>query len=294
MSEQDLINKYFSNHLLDDDSLKQSVGDDAAIIQPSEDKQLVITTDTLNINQHFFSDHSPEHLGHKALAVNLSDVAAMGATPRWATLSLSLPDVEHEWLKFFSKGLYNLADKYNVKIIGGDLVKGTMSITLQLIGEINHTPLMRSSCKTHDLIYVTGYLGEAAFGLRLMQEQNLNVDPKDQKYFISKLTRPDPRLDASNIVVNYSEAAIDLSDGLLVDLQRMLDRSQKGALLDLDKIPLSERMQKYIYNTVDMDDILLGGEDYQLLFTIPAKFQEQLESDFIESQYYCNQYWQNN
>ncbi len=283
MSEQDLIKKYFSHHQQDNKSVVQGIGDDAAIIKPDNDSQLVISTDTLNIGQHFYSDHPPEHLGQKVLAVNLSDIAAMGATPRWATLSLSLSEVNHEWLNYFSKGLYKLANKHDVKIIGGDMVRGPLSITLQIIGDIKKSPLLRSSCKTHDLLYVTGYLGDAAFGLRLLQEQEIEIDPQDHEYFLSKLTRPVPQLSASEIIVNYSKAAIDISDGLLIDLQRMLDLSLKGALLDVNKLPLSKPMQKYMHKVVNMQDILLGGEDYQLLFTIPVENQARLEAEFIHA-----------
>ena len=283
MSEQDLIKKYFSRHQSDLKSVIIGVGDDAAVVNPNKDTQLVITTDTLNIDQHFYANHPPEHLGLKALAVNLSDIAAMGATPHWATLSLSLEKVDHAWLKSFSQGLYKLADKHSVKIIGGDLVRGPLSITLQVIGEINTIPLLRSACEVDDLIYVTECLGDAAFGLRLIQEKVLTIDPKDREYFLAKLTRPEPRLDASKIIVKYSKAAIDISDGLLIDLQRMLNMSQKGAILHTDSLPLSEAMQKYMQNVVNMQDILSGGEDYQLLFTICDKNKDDLESEFNQA-----------
>ncbi|MEM7401672.1 MAG: thiamine-phosphate kinase [Pseudomonadota bacterium] len=280
MAEQDIINKYFSRHLPENKSVVLGVGDDAAIVSPEKDTQLVITTDTLNIDQHFYADHSAEHLGQKALAVNLSDIAAMGGTPRWATLSLSILHIDHEWLDGFSKGLYKLADQYDVKIIGGDLVKGPLSITMQIIGELYSHALQRSACRVNDLIYVTGCLGDAAFGLRLLRNQSLKINLQDRQYFLDKITAPEPQLDASKIIAKYSKAAIDISDGLLIDLKRMLDMSQTGAVLNIDKFPLSGAMQKYIHDLVDLQDIMLGGEDYQLLFTIPAKSQNQLEKDF--------------
>lgn len=280
MSEQDIIDKYFSRHLPETKSVVLGVGDDAAVVNPKNDTQLVITTDTLNVDQHFYSDHPAEQLGKKALAVNLSDIAAMGATPRWATLSLSISKVDHVWLEGFSNGLYKLADQYDVTIIGGDLVKGPLSITMQIIGELKTSALQRSACKLNDLIYVTGCLGDAAFGLRLLQDQSLKVDLHDRKYFLKKITSPEPQLGASKIIAKYSKAAIDISDGLLIDLQRMLDMSQIGAILNIDKLPFSGAMQKYLHDVVDLQDIMMGGEDYQLLFTIPEKNQSQLEKDF--------------
>lgn len=282
MSEQDLINQYFSRHLSNDDSIEVSVGDDAAVLIPESNSKLIVTTDTLNIDQHFFGDHPADSLGHKALAVNLSDIAAMGAIPQWATLSLSLPKVDHTWLEDFSNGFYSLADKYNVKLIGGDLVKGPLSITIQLIGTLQAEPLLRSSCEVGDSVYVTGCLGDPAFGLKLLAESNLKINESDAHYFLNKLYQPDVQIEASKILLSYSKAAIDVSDGLLIDLQRMLSASKKGAILNLENIPTSKPLRKYLGNVIDINQVLGGGEDYQLLFTIHPDAKDSMEKEFGE------------
>ncbi len=283
MSEQDLIKKYFSRHRESGESVELSVGDDAAILLANVNSKLVVTTDTLNLNQHFFADHPAEALGHKSLAVNLSDIAAMGATPCWATLSLSIPKIDHNWLRKFSNGLYTLADKYEVKLVGGDLVKGPLSITLQLIGKLNTRPLLRSNCEANDLIYVTGTLGDPAIGYKLLSKDFSDFDKQDREYFLNKLYRPDARLDASNTIVKYSKAAIDISDGLLIDLQRMLTASKRGARIHLDRLPISEILKKYFNKVVNYNHIITGGEDYQLLFSVKPSLQTTMEEEFTSN-----------
>ena len=281
MSEQDIINQYFSRHIRAAETVDLSVGDDAAIVIPPKDSKLVITTDTLNADVHFFQNCKPEYVGHKSLAVNLSDVSAMGATPLWATVSLSIPSVDHAWLKGFSDGLYLLADTHKVKIIGGDLVKGPLSITIQMIGELKgNKRLLRNACQNNDLIYVSGTLGDASLGLKLLQDNiKLPVD-SNHDYLLERLHLPVPRFDISNFIVEFAHAAIDVSDGFLIDLQRMLTMSSKAAEINLDKIPISNAMQSRIRSEDDIKELLLGGEDYELIFTVHAKHKELLEDHF--------------
>jgi len=282
LSEQELIQKYFSRHLTACETVDVGVGDDAAIVNPPKDSKLVVTTDTLNEGVHFYPDCKPQDIGYKSLAVSLSDIAAMGARPLWATLSLSLPTIDNQWLKHFSDGLYLLADEYNVKIVGGDLVKGTLSITVQVIGCLhNHEKLLRDACQVDDLIYVTGYLGDAALGLKLIENVfKLPLSSNDQNYFLTRLHRPKPRLDVSAHIAEYAHSAIDISDGFLIDLQRMLSVSNKGANIYLDKIPVSHAMQGVIKQVEDVKNLLVGGEDYELIFTIKPNDQIRLESYF--------------
>ena len=282
MSEQELIQKYFSRHQSACETVDVSVGDDAAVVNAPENSKLVVTTDTLNVDVHFYPDCNPQYIGHKSLAVNLSDIAAMGAKPLWATLSLSLPNVDHDWLKEFSDGFYALADMYGLKIIGGDLVKGPLSITFQVIGCIyNDQKLLRSACQIDDLIYVTGYLGDAALGLRLINNNSkLDVSDSERDYFIQRLHKPMPRLDVSTHIVEYAHAAIDISDGFLIDLQRILAMSNKAAQIDLEKIPVSNAMKDKINHSNDIKNLLVGGEDYELLFTINPKDRARLEKHF--------------
>ncbi len=282
MSEQEIIQKYFSRHQSICETVDVSVGDDAAVVRPPENSKLVVTTDTLNVNVHFYPDCKPQYIGHKSLAVNLSDLAAMGAKPLWATLSLSLPNIDHDWLKDFSDGLYALADMHELKIVGGDLVKGPLSITIQVIGSINsNLKLLRKACQLDDLIYVTGYLGDAALGLKLINN-NIKFDLKvsDRNYFIQRLQKPIPRLDVSTRIVEYAHAAIDISDGFLIDLQRILTMSNKAAEIDLEKIPVSNEMKGIINQNYDIKNLLIGGEDYELLFTIDPKDKSRLEKHF--------------
>ena len=282
MSEQELIQKYFSRHRAACETVDVSIGDDAAIVNPPEDSRLVITTDTLNEGVHFYPDCKPQDIGHKSLAVSLSDIAAMGARPLWATLNLSLPNIDHQWLKYFSDGLYQLADAYNLKIVGGDLVKGPLSITVQVVGCLqNHQKLLRDACQEEDLIYVTGYLGDAAQGLKLIKnDSTLQSKFDEQNYFLERLLKPMPRLDVSSHIVEYAHSAIDISDGFLIDLQRMLSVSNKGAHINLDMIPISRAMQGVIKHIGDVKDLLVGGEDYELIFTIKPDDQIRLENYF--------------
>lgn len=281
MSEQQLIEQYFSRHEAACDSVAVSVGDDAAVLNFPNDAKLVVTTDTLNEGVHFYSNCEAEYIGYKSLAVNLSDIAAMGAVPLWATLNLSLATINHLWLEKFSTGLYELANLHNVKIVGGDLVRGPLSITITVIGSINsEKQLLRSNCQVDDLIYVTGNLGDAAFGLRLIRDNKLSVPQEECEYFLTRLHKPTPRLDAAQLLVGLANAAIDVSDGFLLDLQRMLTLSGKGAEINVDKIPVSSQLSTYLNNIIDLEEVLIGAEDYQLVFTINPKDRGRLETMF--------------
>ena len=281
MTEQNLIKKYFSRHQAAFDSVLVGVGDDAAVVQPPDESNLVITTDTLNVDRHFFADCDAALVGHKSLAVSLSDIAAMGAVPLWATLSLSLPSIDHGWLEKFSDGLYALAEQYDVKLIGGDLVKGPLSISLQVIGSINiKQPLLRSNCQVDDLIYVTGNIGDAGIGLKIKTEKDLIIDQEDKEYFLDQLQQPVPRLDVSKQIVGIARAAIDVSDGLLIDLQRLLTMSDKGGVINIERIPISEPLGKYINDYITMTDVLKSGDDYELIFTIDPLDKNRVEQIF--------------
>ncbi len=284
MSEKALIHKYFSRHQSACENVEVSIGDDAAIICPPKNSNLVVTTDTLNSGVHFYPDCKPEHLGHKALAVNLSDIAAMGGKPLWATLCLSLPDINHEWLDSFSNSFYALADQYNIKLVGGDMVKGPLSITIQIIGSLQHEhALLHRNAKIGDLIYVSGYLGDAALGLKLIKDNNIHLPAQDKEYFLNKINAPMPRLDISEKIRTYAHAAVDTSDGFIIDLKRITDASAKGAEIILEKIPISPAMNNLVNHDNDVKELLTGGEDYELIFTIDKKDKHKLES-YIESE----------
>ena len=277
MLEQEIIARYFSRHSTDA-HVELGVGDDGAVVRPPGDSKLVITVDTLNEGTHFHAKCPPEQLGHKALAVNLSDLAAMGATPLWATLSLSLPEIEHPWLEGFSRGLYSLADRYGVKLVGGDLVRGARSITIQATGYLaSGQALTRSHAGPDDLIYVTGTLGDAAVGLRLLKEAEKHaVSEKDRDSFLLHLNRPQPRVEVGREIAAFASAAIDLSDGLFLNLEQLLQMSGVGARVDLGQLPLSDAMQRWQQADADWDLVLSGGEDYELVFTASPQYGEEV------------------
>ena len=277
MLEQEVIARYFSQHSAGA-SVELGVGDDGAVVRPPDNSKLVMTVDTLNEGTHFYSNCPPEHLGHKALAVNLSDLAAMGATPLWATLSLSLPAIEHRWLERFSRGLYSLADRYNVRVVGGDLVRGALSISIQATGYLKTgRALTRSHARPDDLIYVSGTLGDAAMGLKLYQDGgSCAVSKKDLNYFLLRLNRPQPRVGVGQEIASFASAAIDLSDGLLLDVQRLLHMSGVGARIDLDRVPLSDAMKRQLHTDEDWSFVLSGGDDYELAFTANPEYSGEI------------------
>ena len=277
MSEQEIISQYFSRH---QSSLNVDigVGDDAAVVTPPKNSKLVVTTDTLNVEIHFDNKWTPENIGHKSLAVSLSDLAAMGAEPLWATINLSLPEIDHQWLKKFSDELFSLADRFNTKIIGGDLVRGPLSITVQAIGCVEGNVLIRSGAKTGDLIFVTGTIGDAALGFKLHESlADLNLTTKEYEFFTSRFFKPEPRIKLGLQINKIANAAIDISDGLLIDLQHILSLSKVGAFIEIDNVPVSTAMQKNGGYLQDWTTIITGGEDYELLFTANKKYCDEID-----------------
>lgn len=239
------------------------IGDDAAVLDVPAGQHLVAATDTLNAGTHFPLDTSPFDIGYKCLAVNLSDLAAMGATPRWALLSLSLPEADPEWVSLFSEGFLSLAKEYKVTLVGGDTTSGAMSISLTALGTIAPgRQLTRSGAKPGDLVVVSGTIGGAAYAL-----ENLQADKSVPDRHL--LDRPVPRVELGQLLSGYASACIDVSDGLLADLGHVLKASGYGARLDLEKLPHTDVM-------AELDDILRwryqlsGGDDYELLFTLPS------------------------
>ena len=279
MSEQEIIAQYFSCHQ-PCATVEIGIGDDAAVVVPPDNAKLVITTDTLNAEVHFRSTCAPGHIGYKALAVNLSDLAAMGATPLWGTINLSLPKIDHDWLKGFSQGLFSLADQHTIKIIGGDLVKGPLSISIQVIGYLHsNRVLSRSTAQVDDLIYVSGTIGDASMGLRCNEIiKRMHLSNSEQEYITLRLDQPEARISLGLEIAKVANAAIDLSDGLLMDIQRIISMSKVGAIIDIEKIPVSKVMQQYLSNTNDWPTLVTGGEDYEICFTINKKYAEEVDS----------------
>ncbi len=268
-SEFDVIKKYFTFPKARDDVLLAG-GDDCAIVSVAENKQLVVTTDTLVSGVHFPESTSAEDIAYKALMVNLSDLAAMGAAPAWITLAITLPEINEQWLSAFSKQLSLLLTKFNVSLIGGDTTKGPLSITVQAMGFVDKDKsLKRSNAEAGDKIFVTGHLGDAAIGLAAVQE---NFDDKKLSLCIERLNRPEARVGFAEELVNLCSCAIDVSDGLIADLGHIMKASQCGACINLANIPVSKNakyyFKKYRQDVIDWSMLLTRGDDYELCFTV--------------------------
>ena len=268
MNEFEIIEKYFrKNNPASKGNLILGIGDDAAIINVSEDSELAISTDTLVSGVHFFEDAAPEDIAYKALSVNLSDIAAMGALPRWISLSLTLPDNDPVWLQRFSSSFNQLAAEHSVVLIGGDLTKGPLSISLQIHGVApKGKSLRRSGSAAGDLVYVTGQLGAAAYALKHMQNPDSYSLVTEQE--IERLNRPDARVKTGLELRDNATSCIDISDGLLADLGHILKASNVGAEITLNEIPYSDSLKK-LDKEQAIELALTGGDDYELCFTLP-------------------------
>lgn len=274
-SEFDLIRRYFTHPTR---STLLGVGDDAALIRPTVGMELAVSTDMLVSGRHFFSDADPRQLGHKALAVNLSDMAAMGATPRWATLSLALPEADEAWLEAFSRGFFDIAGKYSVDLIGGDTTRGPLNICVQIMGEAPAgMALRRSGARPGDEIWVSGTLGDAALALAHLTRR-ICLSPEEAAACLPALHTPRPRVALGEALVGLAHSAIDISDGLLADLTHILDASAVAADLAYPALPVSAVLRPRLQEDAGRQCLLAGGDDYELCFTVPAsRHQEVLD-----------------
>lgn len=270
MGEFDLIQRYFSHHKRQEHhDIVQHIGDDCAVLQLPMPMRLAVTTDTLAVGTHFLADIDAYDLGYKSVAVNLSDLAAMGATPRWVSLALTLPEVNEAWLAQFSRGLFAALDAHDVILIGGDTTKGALSITLTAQGLLPlKQGLFRHRAQTDDLILVSGNLGDSAGGLAQLLNAGDTTD-HHVAYLLQRHFSPTPRVALGQALLDYSHCAIDISDGLLADLGHILNQSGKGAHLWVEQLPLSDALLS-LYDRVQAEQFALtGGEDYELCFTLP-------------------------
>ncbi|MEG9490452.1 thiamine-phosphate kinase [Mannheimia indoligenes] len=281
MGEFDIIERYFNaSQRPARRDVVLAIGDDCAVTSLKPNQQLAITTDTLVCGAHFLPTISPADLAYKSVAVNLSDLASMGAEPAWISLALTLPEIDHDWLAEFSEHFFDILDHYNVDLIGGDTTKGHLSLTLTAQGIVPQDKgLFRHNAKVGDWIYVSGTLGDSAAGLQLLLKQktnNLNWN-KDESYLIQRHLRPTPRVLLGLTIASIANAAIDVSDGLLSDLGHILKRSNCGAVLNLDDLPLSEPLLN-CYSKEEAEHFALsGGEDYELCFTVHNDNKHKLE-----------------
>ena len=273
MSEFDLIRRYFTratpNTLL-------GVGDDAALFQASVGNVLVVSTDMLVCGTHFFADADAFMLGHKALAVNLSDMAAMGATPRWATLAIALPEADETWLEKFSAGFFSLAYQQGVELVGGDTTRGPLNLCVTIFGEVPAPQaLRRSGAQIGDEVWVSGTLGDAALALAHLQGRVVLSEVEFSKC-AAALHQPQPRVALGLALRGLANCAIDISDGLLADLGHVLGASQVAAQLDFAALPTSPVVRGYMEQALGKQCVLSGGDDYELCFTAPVAHHAEL------------------
>ena len=282
MDEFSLIQRFFST-ITSDNSVILGIGDDTAIIKAGEGEELLFTTDTLISGVHFPEDTDPVAIGHKALAVNLSDIAAMGGQARWFTLALSLPEPDADWLEAFSTGLLTLSKQFAVSLVGGDTTRGPLSITISVVGTIPEgRAIRRSGARAGDAIFVTGSPGMAALGLAALNGEIVLSDV-DQAKFRNKLDFPQPRLLEGQYLRDYASSMIDVSDGLTADLGHILHASGCSAMLDTDCLKKLGDSTSNLSNKRIIEATLYGGDDYELLFTIAANQSVLLEQYWQES-----------
>ena len=274
-SEAALIRRYFHSLTARREGVELGVGDDAALLSTRGlDGVVAACCDTLVADVHFPSDIPPEALGHRVLAVNLSDLAAVGATPSWVLLSLTLPEPDSAWLERFSEGFRTLADRYGIALVGGDTTHGPLSVGVTALGQVAaEAGLCRGGARPGDSIWVTGTLGDAALGLELWQEREEGVLAGDPAYLVGRLFRPEPRVAAGEALLGTATAAIDISDGLAADLSRVLQESGTGATLALERLPRSAAFEA---EGGDLRHMLHGGDDYELCFTLPPMEEGEL------------------
>lgn len=262
VSEFDLIRRYFSHATVARPDVVLGIGDDCALLRVPTGQTLAVTIDTLVAGRHFRADIPPDALGHKALAVNLSDLAAMGATPAWVTLSLTLPDPDEDWLTGFMQGFSTLAARFGVDLVGGDTTRGPLSITVLAQGLLpNGKALRRDGARAGDRLFVSGSLGDAALALRELQTGEAEAA------LLQRLERPEPRVVLGELLRDRATAAIDVSDGLLADLGHVCTASGVGARIELARLPLSPPVRAQC-GSGNWQLPLDGGDDYELVFTV--------------------------
>lgn len=277
MNEFELIRRYFSRQPVTRADVRLGIGDDAAVLATPPGHETVVTTDLLVSGVHFLPDVNPATLGHKALAVNLSDLAAMGAEPAWFLLNLALPAADESWLTKFSTGLFELAQRYGVQLVGGDTSRAPqVVIAIEAHGFVPAgQALTRTGAKPGDRIFVTGPLGDAGLALHHRQGK-LQLSDAEFALCAARMDRPTPRVEEGLALRGIASSAIDVSDGLVADLGHILDMSRVGARLELARLPLSPAYRAHLAET-GWDVALANGDDYELCFTVPPAKLAALE-----------------
>ena len=275
LGEFELIAKYFGAHR---GRVPLGVGDDAAVITPGPGRDLVVAADMMVEGVHFFPGADPEALGHKILAVNLSDMAAMGARPRWATLALAMPEADAGWLAAFARGFFDLADRHDVALVGGDTTRGPLNLCVQILGEIEPgQALRRDGARNGDEIWVSGELGAAALAV---SHRKGDVDLPDAlaMHCSARLDRPTPRVPLGRALRGVAHAAIDVSDGLVADLGHVCTQSGVGAHVDAGAVPRRRELEAALGAERVLRAALTGGDDYELCFTASPDDGSQIQA----------------
>lgn len=253
------------------------VGDDCALVHCGNEA-LAITTDMLVAGTHFLPDTDPHALGHKALAVNLSDLAAMGAEPAWFTLSLALPGIDDAWLRPFAEGLLALADAHGIELIGGDTTRGPLTISVTAAGAVPPAEaLRRDGAAVGDDVWISGSTGDAALGLAHLQKQ-IVLDASNAATCLERLHRPQPRVALGRALRGIASSAADVSDGLLADLGHILERSQRGAEIEFERLPRSAALRDCADQKLALACLVGGGDDYELVFTALPERRADIEA----------------
>ena len=278
MKEFSVIDKFFKGISYQRKDVVIGIGDDCAITQIPEGQSLATTTDTLISGVHFLADTPAHAIAQKAVAVNLSDLAAMGAEPAWLSLSLSLPRYDELWLEEFSRGLQEISEYYSIELIGGDTVQGPLAITITAQGFVPAEQAMsRAKAKPGDFVYVTGSLGDAGLGLDILLNKASVAEPAHKEYLLQRLHYPTPRLLAGTSLRRIASSCIDISDGLVSDLRHILKASACGACIHIDKLPLSPALSHSVDRDTALKYALSAGDDYELLFTVGQEQKGNLD-----------------
>ncbi len=274
-SEFDIIRKYFTREA---PTAALGVGDDCALLRPDPGMLLAVSTDMLTAGSHFLPDAEPGKLGHKALAVNLSDLAAMGAGPRWATLAIALPEADEKWIAAFAQGFFRLAGRWRTELVGGDTTRGPLTISVTVMGEVPaELALKRDAALAGDDIWLSGATGEAALALAHLKGR-VKLEGAALESCLTRLHTPEPRIDLGVRLRGLARSAIDVSDGLLADLGHILEASRVGAELLWDSLPRARAIAGCPDKALADDCLLAGGDDYELLFTASKVKRAQIEA----------------
>lgn len=278
INEFDLIQHFFNQATNNRKDVILGIGDDAALLQIPLGQQLVASTDTLVSGRHFPENTSPADIGYKALAVNLSDLAAMGAEPAWILLALTLPNANEVWLRKFTDGFFPLMQRFRMQLVGGDMTQGPLTITVQALGFVPPgKALCRIGARAGDRVYVTGTLGDAGLALETINKKDcLELTSLQILAVMQRLHRPEPRVEIGLALRNIASSAIDVSDGLAADLGHILSANQVGAILQLEKLPLSDSLRALPPERA-WQLASNSGDDYELCFTVPESQERMLQ-----------------